>query len=76
MYPRAVRAAVRTADARCVRVHAERTATMRQILGGTTCLTLLVYYDLVCCVFRCVKDHHTLLYDSPVLRKSYVTQVV
>ena len=49
-------------------------------LGVTTCLTLLSRYlsnaaSLVLCVFRRVKDHHTLPNHSPCLKKSCVRQV-
>ena len=47
-------------------------------LGGTTCLTLLVYCGLVCFIFACrrVKNHHNLLHHSPSLKKTCVRQVV
>ena len=32
--------------------------------------------SFVLCVFRCVKDDHNLLYFSPFLKKTFVSQVV
>ena len=46
------------------------------ISGGTTCLTLLVYYGLICCAFRSVQDHHNSLHDSPRLKTTCVRHVV
>ena len=40
------------------------------------CLRLLFEYGLVCCVLRCVKDHHKLLHHPPRLKKVCVRQVV
>ena len=46
-------------------------------LGGTTCLTLLVYTaSFVLCAVYSVKDHHNLQMCSPLLKKTCVRQVV
>ena len=46
-------------------------------LGGTTCLTLLVLYDLICFMrFPSCQGPHNLLHDSPLLKNSCVRQVV
>ena len=52
--------------------------SIRVQLGGTTCLTLLVSYSIVCClcVVRSVEELHNLPHPSPLLKKTCVRQVV
>ena len=50
----------------------EGIATLDSVLGGTTCL---MRRHSVLCVFRRVKGHHTLLQDSPLLKKTCLRQV-
>ena len=55
-----------------------RPAGFRLALGGTTCLTLLVWYGLVSfvCTVCSVKAHHKLLPNSQRLKNTCVRQVV